>query len=62
MGESEIHNLMEKVEQGKAKVEELEQEIQSLESDIKGLQTEKELQSGGEIKELAQKADESSKR
>ena len=52
-GETEIHSLMEKVEQGKAKAQDLQQEIQSLEADVKGLQTEKELQSGGEVRELA---------
>lgn len=61
-GESEIHSLMEKVEQGKARAQDLEQEIKGLEGDVKGLQTEKELQSGGEVRELAQKADGCSKR
>ena len=62
VGESEIHSLMEKVEGMKADAEELERDIQDKEADVKALQTEKELQSGGEVKELSEKADGLSKR
>lgn len=62
MGESEIHSLMEKVEQSRARAEELAGEIQGLEADVRGLQTEKELQSGGEVKELSEEVDKLSKR
>ena len=62
VGESEIHSLMEKVEGMKADAEELERDIQDKEADVKALQTEKELQSGGEVKELSEKGDGLSKR
>ena len=62
VGEAEIQELRSSIEAGKARAEELVQEIQEADADLKGLQTEKDLQSGGEVKELAQQADELSKR
>ena len=40
----------------------LEADVREREDEIQGLQTEKELQSGGEVKELIQEVDEISKR
>lgn len=57
-----MQDLRSSIEAGKVKAEELAQEIQEAEGDLKGLQMEKDLQSGGEVKELAQQVDELSKR
>ena len=62
MGEAEIEDLRNSIEASKVMAEELAQEIQEANADLKGLQTEKDLQSGGEVKELAQQTDELSKR
>ena len=61
-GEAEIVSLTRSAEEGKARAEELNQEIQEADADIRGLQTEKDLQSGGQVKELAESADALSKR
>lgn len=62
VGEAEIASLAEKVEAVKEKEKQLAGEVQEKEADIKALQTEKELQSGGEVKELADETDALSKR
>lgn len=61
-GNSEIQGLRDKIESVRLRASELAAELQDKDSDIKSLQTEKELQSGGEVKELSQKTDELSKR
>lgn len=62
VGDAEIQSFKDKIQALKVRAEELSTEVKDKESDIKSLQTEKELQSGGEVKELSQKADELSKR
>lgn len=61
-GQLEMQGLAQAIEDRKAKAEELAAQIQDAEADIKSLQTEKDLQSGGEVKELAEQADALSKR
>lgn len=61
-GEAEIQDLKRSVQDGEAFAEDLNQEIQAVNADVKGLQTEKDLQSGGEVKELSDEADALSKR
>ena len=61
-GEAEIEGIKRSVEEGGILAEELTSEIQGVEADIRGLQTEKDLQSGGEVKELSEKADAFSKK
>jgi hypothetical protein len=61
-GASEIaagEELMQKLD---SEIKILDISLNEKEDEIKGLQTEKELQSNGEVKELVQKVDELSKR
>lgn len=61
-GASEIamgEELMQKLD---SEIKILDISLSEKEDEIKGLQTEKELQSNGEVKELVQKVDELSKR
>jgi hypothetical protein len=56
-GEAELVAMAADVEQLEQQAAELEGEAADKASDIQGLQTEKELQTGGEVKELQQEAD-----
>ncbi|KAL0051178.1 hypothetical protein WJX82_003135 [Trebouxia sp. C0006] len=61
-GQGEIESVKAKLEEGGEAHASLEEEMKSRDADIRTLQTEKELQSGGEVKELADTADKLSKR
>ncbi|PRW61562.1 structural maintenance of chromosomes 2-1 isoform A [Chlorella sorokiniana] len=60
-GEAEVRGVQDEMHNLDAQAAHLDLEIREKEDDIKGLQTEKELQSGGEVKELQAKVDELSK-
>jgi len=61
-GEAEIRSIDDIVNQIEAELSSLEVQMRERDDEIKGLQTEKDLQSNGEVKELMQVADELSKR
>lgn len=61
-GATEISTAEELVQNLDSEIKVLEIRLNEKEDEIKGLQTEKELQSNGEVKELVQKVDELSKR
>lgn len=56
-GEAELAGIIEQVQELQKQKAELESEAADKASDIAALQTEKEIQQGGEVKELQQQAD-----
>jgi len=61
-GEAEIRSAEESIMALDAEVAAIEAQLREKDDEIQGLQTEKELQSSGEVKELVQAADELSKK
>jgi structural maintenance of chromosome 2 len=61
-GEGDISGMQEQVSDIEAQLAALELSVREKDDEIQGLQTEKELQSGGELKELMQLVDDVSKR
>jgi len=60
--ESEIHAAEQALSDFDAQLSAIEAQLREKDDEIQSLQTEKELQSSGEVKELAQEADELSKK
>lgn len=56
-GEAELANMVAEVQELEKQKAELEAEAADKAGDIAALQTEKEIQQGGEVKELQQQAD-----